>query len=224
MASALYILLMGVQGSGKGTQAGELVKKYGIPQVTTGGMFRAMKGQNTPLAREIQATMERGDLVSDELTNQAVRERLAQPDAAKGTILDGYPRTRPQAEALDKMLKERGGKVTIVPFFKLERAIAIQRIAGRRICSKDSSHDFNIYTKPPRVEGICDICGGALIQRADDNPEAAAKRIDLYYQNTMPLLDYYRAKGVLAEINADQSVEKVTADLMAAVDAAIKKG
>lgn len=221
MTNALYILLMGVQGAGKGTQAPKLIEKYGVVWVTTGGMFRSMG--DTPLGREIKAIMDRGDLVPDDLTIQAVRDRLSKPDAAKGVVFDGFPRTRPQAEALDAMLQELGSKVTVVPFLNLKRDIAIKRISDRWQCSKDSSHIYNLSSNPPKKPGICDIDGAPLVQRSDDTAEAAARRIDVYFKDTMPLLDYYRAKGLLAEIDADQAIDKVTADLIAAVEAASKK-
>ena len=221
MTTALYIVLMGVQGAGKGTQAPKLVERYGVVWVTTGGMFRSMG--DTPLGREIKAIMDRGDLVPDDLTIQAVRDRLGKPDAAKGVVFDGFPRTRPQAEALDAMLKELGSKVTVVPFLNLKRDIAIARISSRWQCSKDSSHIYNLSTNPPKQSGICDIDGAPLTQRSDDTAEAGARRIDEYFEKTMPLLDYYRAKDVLAEINADRPIDKVTADLFAAVDMASKK-
>ncbi len=218
--AAIYIVLMGVQGSGKGTQAAVLTQKYGIPQVTTGGLFRAMDGQDTPLAREIQAIMQRGELVPDSTTIQVVRDRLKQPDAANGATFDGFPRTRPQAEALDALLKELSGKVTIVPFLNLDRETAIKRISDRWECTQNSTHVYNLSSKKPRAAGRCDQDGAPLRQRPDDTPEAAAKRIDLFYQQTAPLLDYYRARKLVREINADQSIEQVTQALLTAVEAA----
>jgi len=213
-----YIAFMGVQGAGKGTQAPLLSEKYGLPHVTTGGLFRAMKALDTPLARQIQDTMNAGQLVSDEITIQVVRDRLKQPDAANGVIFDGFPRTLPQAEALDSLLAEMGGKVNFAPFLSLDRTEAIERIASRWECTKDSSHVYNVRTNPPKVAGICDTDGAALRQRPDDTPEAAAKRIDTFYKDTMPLIDFYRAKGVLVEIDGGQSIEAVTAALIAALD------
>jgi adenylate kinase len=214
---ATYIVLMGVQGAGKGTQAAILSEQHGLPHVTTGGLFREMEGQDTPLAREIQAIMTRGDLVPDDITIQVVRDRLAQPDAAQGAIFDGFPRTRPQAEALDKLLAEMGQQVAIVPFFNLTREVAIRRISSRWECTLDPRHVYNVATNPPRAAGICDIDGAPLRQRPDDTPEAAAKRIDTFYEKTAPLLDYYRAKGLLHEIDADQPIEAVTAELLSAL-------
>lgn len=218
---ATYIVLMGVQGAGKGTQAAILSEQHGLPHVTTGGLFREMEGQDTPLAREIQAIMTRGDLVPDDITIQVVRDRLAQTDAAQGAIFDGFPRTRPQAEALDKLLAEMGQQVAIVPFFNLTREVAIRRISSRWECTLDPRHVYNVESNPPKVAGICDIDGAPLRQRPDDTPEAAAKRIDTFYEKTAPLLDYYRAKGLLHEIDADQPIEAVTAELLSALGKAV---
>ncbi|MEP7285936.1 MAG: nucleoside monophosphate kinase [Chloroflexota bacterium] len=215
-----YIVLMGVQGAGKGTQADILKTKYDIPHVTTGGMFRSMP--DTPLGREVQALMAAYKLISDEITIQVVRERLTQLDAANGVILDGFPRTKPQAEALDQLLTELGGKVAVVPYLKLDKDIAIDRIVNRWVCSQDSNHSYNLKTIPPQVAGRCDIDDAPLIQRPDDTREGAEKRIGDFFQQTAPLLDYYRERHVLREIDADQPVEKVTADLIAAIDEAIQ--
>lgn len=219
--AATYIILMGVQGAGKGTQAKKLAEELHLPHITTGGLFRGM-GQDTPLGRQIQEMMKAGHLVPDDITIQVVRERLKQPDTAKGAIFDGFPRTRPQAEALDTLLKEFGGKVTVVPFFNLPREVGIRRITDRMECSVDASHVYNLNTNPPRVDGYCDIDNALLKRRADDTPEAAARRIDLFYQETGPLFDYYRQRGVLVEIDADQPIETVTEVLKKVVNAAVK--
>jgi len=220
--AATTILLMGVQGAGKGTQAEILQEKLHIPHITTGGMFRDMKSLDTPLAREIQAIMAAGNLVPDDITNQVVRERFSKPDIQDGAILDGYPRTLPQAEAFDKMLLELGIKLTAVLSLELDKDIAIDRIAERRECIKDSQHIYNLKYQPPKVPGVCDIDGAPLKERADDNREAVTLRINDYYAKTAPLLDYYRQRGLLHEVDAFQTVGQVTADLMTAIDAAIK--
>lgn len=217
---ATYILLMGVQGAGKGTQAQILKEKLDLPHVTTGGLFRAMKEQDTPLARHIQAIMNAGNLIPDEITIQVVRERLQQPDALRGALFDGFPRTRPQAEALDALLAELGGKITLVASFELDRETAIKRLSSRWQCSKNDQHIYNMLENPPKVAGVCDIDGAPLFQRADDTPEAAAKRIDLYYTQTAPLLEYYEPRGLVKKIDAAQSIDAVTEELMAVVEAA----
>jgi adenylate kinase len=212
--TATYIVLVGVQGSGKGTQAKVLVDQLKIPHVSTGDLFREMKTLDTPLAREIQALMKDGKLISDEITIQVVRERLTKGDAIGGVILDGFPRTKPQAEALDSLLTEFKSKLTSVLHFKLAKELAVERIVNRRVCSLDKSHDYNLKTKPPQVEGHCDFDNAPLIQRPDDTPEAAEVRINTYLAETAPLLDYYRQRGILCEIEANQPVDGVTADLM----------
>ncbi len=220
--AAITIVLMGVQGSGKGTQAAILSQKLGIPHITSGGLFREMKNQDTPLAREVQAIMTAGKLVPDDVTIRIVGERLSKSDAANGVILDGFPRTRPQAEALDALLARMGSKVTAVPSLELDRTTAIKRISDRWECSQNPTHVYNMSSKPPVVASHCDIDNAPLRQRADDTPEAAEQRIDLFFAETAPLLDYYRERGLLRQINADQSIEKVTADLIDAVNAAIR--
>jgi len=221
-----FIVLMGVQGSGKGTQAGKLKEQYGLPHVTSGGLFRAMKNENTPLAQEVQSIMALGRLVPDDVTIRVVGERLSKGDAIQGAVLDGFPRTLPQAEALDQLLEKMGSRVTVVPFLKLEQIDAVDRIVNRRVCSLDETHadGYNLKTKPPQVAEHCDICNAPLKQRPDDTLEAATKRITLFFEETAPLLDYYQAKGVLATIDAQQPIDRVTADLVEAVNKAVQAG
>jgi adenylate kinase len=224
VAQATYIVLMGVQGAGKGTQAAILSRELNLPHVTSGGLFREMRTQDTPLAREVQAIMKTGALVPDDVTIRIVGDRLMKGDAVQGAILDGFPRTRPQAEALDALLAKMGSKVTIVPFLNLDKEVAIRRISDRWECSQNPSHVYNQSTNPPQIPGRCDIDDAPLRQRDDDTPEAAARRVNLYFEETAPLLDYYRAKGLVREINADQPIDKVTADLMSAITTAIQAG
>lgn len=216
---ATYIILLGMQGAGKGTQAAVLSKRLGVPHVTTGGLFRAMEGQDSDLARQIQAIMKRGDLVPDDITVAVVRQRLAAPDAAAGAIFDGFPRTLPQAQALDELLAELGAEVSLAPLLTLDRDEAIARISARWECTLDPTHVYNMRTNPPKVPGICDIDGAPLRQRPDDTPEAAAKRIDTFFEKTAPLLDYYRARGILHEVDAAQSIEAVSAALLQLIEA-----
>ncbi len=214
---ATYIVLLGMPGAGKGTQAAIISKDLGLPHITSGGMFRELAGQDTELARRVREIMRRGDLVPDDLTVQIVRERLERPDAAGGAILDGFPRTVPQAEALDALLAENGHSVTVVPFFKLSKEEALARLGGRWICSKDPNHMYHTRFNPPKVPGVCDIDGAPLYQREDDTPEAHKQRIEVYMERTAPLIEYYRDRGLLVEINAEQPIEAVTAELMAAI-------
>jgi adenylate kinase len=219
----LYILLIGVQGAGKGTQAAILSEKYGIPHISTGDLFRAMKTQDTPLAREVQAIMAEGKLISDDITNRMVEERLKEADAANGVILDGYPRNVAQAEALDNMLAARGEKLSLVAVLELPREVAFLRAEGRRY-SPDKARVYNIYFNQPlnKKEGVWvdDVTGEPLIQRADDQPDAVNKRIDTYFDVTTPLIDYYKEHGLVTEVNAYQSIEAVTEDFVKAVEAA----
>jgi adenylate kinase len=217
---SLYILMMGVQGSGKGTQTPFLSQRYHIPAISTGDLFRALKGQDTPLAHEVQAIMQRGGLVPDSITDQMVRERLSQPDAQQGAIFDGYPRTVGQAEALDSFLAQRQAQLNLVIVLELERDIAFKRAVGRRF-SQDKKRVYNIYYNPPKAEGIDDVDGQPLSQRADDYPDAVNKRLEDYYNTTLPLVAYYQQKGLVHEIKADQSIEAVRSAIFAAVDQAL---
>lgn len=213
----LYIVMIGVQGAGKGTQAGFLSEKYGIPHISTGDLFRAMKTQDTPLAREVQAIMAEGKLISDEITNRVVEERLKEADAQKGAIFDGYPRNVDQAAVLDEMLAQRERGITAALVLELDRETAIKRVEGRRY-SQDKERVYNIYFDPPKNEGVDDVDGKPLIQRDDDHREAVEERIRLFYEQTMPIIDYYRGRGLVTEINADQEIEVVKGDVFAAVE------
>ena len=213
----LYIVMIGVQGAGKGTQAGLLSEKYGIPHISTGDLFRAMETQDTPLAREVQEWMKKGSFVPDDITNRMVEGRLKEADAQKGVIFDGYPRNVDQAAVLDAMLQKRDQKITAALVLELDRETAIKRVEGRRY-SQDKERVYNIYFNPPKVEGIDDVDGQPLIQRKDDHREAVEERIKLYYEQTMPIIDYYRGRGLVTEIDADQEIEAVKDDVFAAVE------
>lgn len=217
------MVLIGVQGAGKGTQAKFLVEKYGIPHVSTGDLFRAMKTQDTPLAREVQAIMKAGNLVSDEVTNRVVEDRLEKEDAKNGVIFDGYPRNVSQAEWLEKYLAERGEKITVVPVLELDREIAIMRAEGRRY-SQDKERVYNIYFNQPKNkkagEWLDDVDGQPVEQRPDDFREAVEKRINLFVEQTMPLIEYYKGKGLVKTIDASKSIEAVKEALFKAVEEA----
>ncbi len=216
-----YIVFLGPPGAGKGTQAKILAEELGVPQVSTGDLFRAMKTQNTPLARRVQEIMARGDLVPDDLTIQMVKERLAEADCERGCLLDGFPRTVAQAEALDELLQNTfHSQVGIVPLMRISEEEAVRRISGRRSCPT-CGRVYHIDNDPPKVEGRCDVDGTELVHRADDEPEVVRQRYQVYLKNTAPLIDYYLDKGVLAEIDATQPIETVAADLKAAVQKAI---
>jgi adenylate kinase len=214
----MYLVMMGVQGAGKGTQAAVVKEHLNIPHITSGGLFRAMKNQDTPLARQVQAIMERGDLVPDDITIQIVKERITQEDARNGFILDGFPRTRPQAEALDALMKELGQAISAVVFLHISDDEAIERISGRLQCRLDENHIYHRKYNPPKEEGICDIDGGELFTRPDDQPDAVKKRIGDFHAKTRPLLDYYREQGVLLELGAEKAIEAVSKDIIAELD------
>jgi adenylate kinase len=210
----MYIGLMGVQGAGKGTQAIRLQEELRIPHITSGGLFRAMKSQDTPLARQVQEIMARGDLVPDDITIQVVRARITQPDAQTGFILMARA---PQAQALDQLMQELGHPLTAVLFLKITDEEAIQRLSGRRQCRLDESHIYHVEYNPPKVEGKCDIDGAELFQRQDDTPDAIRARIAQYYDKTAPLLDYYRSQGLLHEVDAAKPIEDVMSGVLAAL-------
>lgn len=217
----LYILMMGVQGAGKGTQAKFLTQEYGIPQISTGDLFRALKGQDTPLAKEVEAILQRGEIVPDSITDKMVSERLTESDAQHGAIFDGYPRTIGQAEALAGFLAQRQEKLTVVLVLELDRTVASDRAVGRRF-SQDKQRVYNIYFNPPKKEGVDDVDGQPLIQRADDYPDAVNKRLDAYYAETLPLVEYYQQQGLVTRIDADQSIEAVRASILAAIEEKLK--
>lgn len=213
----LYIVMLGPPGAGKGTQARIISKEFGLPVVSTGDMFRAMKTLDTPLAKRVQEIMARGDLVPDDVTVQMVKERFEEPDCQNGAILDGYPRTIAQAEALVGMLAESfEGRVNGVPFFDLSKEEAVRRISGRRMC-RANDHPYHVEFKKPEKEGVCDIDGSELYQREDDRPEAVQQRYVEYVEKTAPLVAYYRDQELLFEIDASQSIEQITGVLRDAV-------
>lgn len=216
---ATYIVLLGPPGSGKGTQAKLLAEQIGIPQVSTGDMFRAMKTLDTPLARKVQQIMAEGKLVPDDVTVEIVKDRLTQSDCSKGALLDGFPRTVPQAEALDKLLVESfHSQVTIVPLLNITMDEAVRRISGRRGCPLCGAL-YHVEFNPPRVAGKCDHDGAELAQRDDDRPEVVRDRYQVYLDNTAPLIGYYRDKGVLAELDALRPIEVIMADLTQTIQA-----
>ncbi|MDR1702253.1 MAG: adenylate kinase [Sporomusaceae bacterium] len=196
----MYILLMGPPGAGKGTQAAQLVKKFSIPHISTGDMFRAAVKEATEFGQEAKKYMDQGQLVPDEVTIGVVKERLLKSDSQAGFILDGFPRTIAQAEALTKTLTEIGITLTKVVNITAPEAELVGRMTGRRVCPKCNA-TFHITANPPQKEGICDKCGAALYQRDDDKEETVLKRLQVYQAQTKPLVDYYRSLGLYAEID-----------------------
>ncbi len=212
----MHILLMGPPGAGKGTQAAELVKEFAIPHISTGDMFRAAIKEGTALGREAKGYMDQGKLVPDSVTIGIVRERLAKDDCKKGFILDGFPRTVEQADALDGILKDLGLSLTRVLNINVPAADLIERATGRRICKKCGA-TYHVKFNPPKKEGVCDACGGELFQRADDTAETMKNRLSVYEASTKPLIDYYEKAGVYTEVDGRQAIDKVTADLISAL-------
>ncbi len=190
------VILLGAPGAGKGTQAERIVAGFGLPHISTGEMLRAAVANDTEMGREAQKYMESGALVPDEVVIGVVRERLAEPDALAGFLLDGFPRTIPQAEQLDAMLAGAGRAVTHVVLIDVPADELVQRIAGRRSCARCGKL-YNVTFDPPKTDGVCDVCGGELTQRADDNEETVRNRLAVYEEQTAPLIGYYTERGVL---------------------------
>ena len=201
----MYIVMLGAPGSGKGTAAKILSKKTGLPHISTGDMFREQIKKETELGKLANSYISNGKLVPDEVTIDIVKDRLNWEDAKNGVILDGFPRTEIQAKALDEILKEQGKKVTIVPELVIPDQIIIERILNRATCSnKECGAIYNTKFKPPKVEGICDICASTLITRNDDNEETIKKRLEVYHQNSKDLIEFYKEKGVLKTIEPEE--------------------
>ena len=211
----MYILLMGPPGAGKGTQAANLVEKYGLLHISTGDMFRAAVKEGTALGKEAKACMDAGKLVPDEVTIGIVRERLSKPDCAKGFILDGFPRTVEQADALKGILKDLGLSLTRVIDISVPNEALTERVVGRRIC-KACGATYHINFHPAKRDGVCDSCGGETYQRADDSEETIKNRLSVYEAQTKPLIDYYQKAGLYSRIDGSQPMEKVFSDVEAA--------
>lgn len=208
----MQLILMGPPGAGKGTQAANLVKKFGIPHISTGDMFRAAVAEGTELGKQAKACMDSGKLVPDDVTIGIVRERLSKDDCKKGFILDGFPRTVEQADALNKILDELGLQLTRVLNIHVPAEDLIERAVGRRIC-KGCGATYHVKFNPTKVEGKCDNCGGELYQRKDDNEATMKNRLSVYEASTKPLIDYYSKAGLYTQIDGRQSIERVTDDL-----------
>lgn len=204
----LRAVLLGPPGAGKGTQAVRLVEKYEIPHISTGDIFRKNIKEGTELGKKAQEYMNAGALVPDELVVDLVKDRLQQDDCKNGFLLDGFPRTIFQAEKLDEFLSESNQKMDIVINLKVEKEALIKRLTGRRVC-KDCGASYHIVNVPPKKEGVCDICGGELIQRKDDNIETVENRINVYEDQTAPLIRYYKEAGSLVDFDGEASLDEV---------------
>lgn len=209
----MQLILMGAPGAGKGTQAETLTKKYNIPQISTGDMFRAAVKEGTELGKRAQEYMSSGKLVPDEVTVGIVRERLSKADCANGFILDGFPRTVHQADELAKILDDLGKQLTAVINIHVPKEDLIERAVGRRVCRKCGA-TYHVKFRPSKVSGVCDSCGGELYQRADDTAETMQNRLGVYESSTSPLIDYYKSAGLYTEIDGRQAISKVTEDLV----------
>ena len=211
----IYIVLLGAPGAGKGTQAKLLEQSTGLPQISTGDIFRYNLKNQTELGKLAKSYMERGDLVPDEVTIQMVQDRLQQPDCRRGAIMDGFPRNLVQATAFDAMTAPYGG-VRVAPLIQVEDDETIRRITGRRSC-RTCGAIYHVIYNPPKVKGICDVDGGELYQRDDDKEETVRNRLFVYYKQTAPLIGYYYAKGLLREVDGTMSIEVVQQALLAIV-------
>lgn len=209
----MNIILMGLPGAGKGTQASEIVKKFPIPHISTGDMFRKAIKDETDLGKEAKSYMDRGELVPDEVTVGIVKDRISEDDAKKGFLLDGFPRTIEQAEALSNIMKELDREIDAVINIEVPEEELMNRLTGRRICEKCGT-TYHLVFNPPKVDGICDLDGGKLYQREDDNPETVANRLNVNVKQSKPILEFYDNKGVLKNIDGSRDINVVTEDVI----------
>jgi len=209
----MKIVMLGVPGAGKGTQAKKIAAKYEVPHISTGDIFRANIKEGTELGNKAKSYMDQGLLVPDELTLELVMDRFAKDDCKNGYVLDGFPRTIPQAEALYEALKAKGEKMDYAINVDVPDEKIIDRMSGRRACVACGG-TFHVVYNPTKVEGICDLCGGNLILRDDDKPETVQKRLNVYHDQTQPLIDYYKNEGILKEVDGTQDVEVVFEDIV----------
>ncbi|MFG2882253.1 adenylate kinase [Streptomyces sp. NPDC048297] len=206
----MRIVLVGPPGAGKGTQAVRLAEKLKIPHISTGDLFRANISHQTELGKLAKSYMDAGNLVPDEVTIAMAKDRMEQPDAENGFLLDGFPRNVSQAEALDELLTTEGITLDAVLDLEVPEDEVVKRIAGRRICRNDSSHVFHVTYSPAKREGVCDVCGGELYQRDDDREETVRTRLEVYHTQTEPIIDYYKAQGLVVTISSLGPVDEIT--------------
>ncbi|WP_028543529.1 adenylate kinase [Paenibacillus taiwanensis] len=209
----MNILFMGPPGAGKGTQAERIVTEFSVPHISTGDAFRAAMREGTPIGLKAKEYIDQGLLVPDDVTVGVVRERLAQPDCEQGFLLDGFPRTLAQAEALDDMLEAMGRKLDHVIDLSVDRNLLLARLTGRRIC-KSCGATYHVIFNPPQQEGVCDKCQGELYQRSDDSEEKVGTRLDEYINKTAPLLSYYGDKGLLRQVDGEKEIDTVTSEIV----------
>lgn len=209
----MNLVLLGPPGAGKGTQAARIVEKYAIPHISTGDIFRKNIKEGTELGKKAQEYMNRGELVPDSLVIEIALDRLNEDDCKVGFLLDGFPRTVEQAEALDKYLAEKDQKVDKVLDMDVKKEILMERLTGRRVC-RDCGATYNVVGMPPKKEGVCDVCGGELYQRADDTAETVENRIEVYNSQTKPLIDYYEAAGNIVHMDGSIGYEELFAQIV----------
>lgn len=212
----MNIVLIGAQGSGKGTQADMLAQALGIRHIASGDLFRKAIEEQSELGKKAKAYIDRGALVPDDITIGMIMNRIAQPDCDAGVLFDGFPRTIAQAKALDEGLERMGRQIDVTVYLSVPKEVLLKRLSGRYIC-RANQHPYNIYTRPPKVPGVCDIDGSELYQRSDDRGEAVQKRLDIFFRETLRLTDYYAVQHKLEEVNGDQSVEAVHQALVSQV-------
>ena len=208
----MNIIFMGPPGAGKGTQAERIVNEFNIPHISTGDAFRLAMSQGTPLGIRAKQYVDQGLLVPDEITNGIVKERLQQDDCNQGFLLDGFPRTTSQAEALDEMLNSMGRKIDHVINLTIDRGLLLARLTGRRIC-KQCGATYHVIFNPPKQENVCDKCSGELYQRSDDHEEKVGTRLDEYINKTAPLLEFYSRKGLVRNVNGEAAIDEVTSEI-----------
>ena len=214
----MKIVMLGAPGAGKGTQAKQIAAKYGVPHISTGDIFRANLKEGTELGLKAKVYMDQGQLVPDSLTLELIMDRFAKDDCRNGYVLDGFPRTIPQAEALTQALKDNNDRLDYAIDVDVPDENIINRMSGRRACAKCGG-TFHIKYNPTKVEGICDLCGGELYIRNDDKPEIVNKRLVAYHEQTQPLIDYYKNEGILKTVDGTQDVDKVFEDIVAILEA-----
>lgn len=209
----MKIVLLGPPGAGKGTQAKSISNKYSVPHISTGDIFRYNISNGTPLGIEAKKYLDKGHLVPDELTIDIIKDRLKQEDCKNGFLLDGYPRTVNQAEALETLLEGLGTKLDTALLIKVPKSFIIDRMTGRRVC-KACGASYHVLFNPTKTEGVCDLCGGETYQRADDNEATVSERLEIYDAQTQPLIEYYSNKSLLTEVDGTQTIEKVFEDIV----------
>lgn len=209
MTSQLNLVVLGKQGAGKGTQSQLLCERYGLIHISTGDILRAAVQNGTPLGLQVKSVLDAGQLVSDELVNQLVEDRFKEPDATPGAVLDGFPRNIDQAQALERILGDGG--ITLCIYIDLANDLVMQRLSSRRVCQECGT--TYVDTDIAAISGTCEVCGGDVVQRSDDKPEAIQQRLETFERDTFPLLSFYEQRNLLVKVNGDQSVEKVASDI-----------